>query len=121
MLSSNYPVYRKIVMQSVKTYINMDEHGVLRIGRSRVMLDSIVASFEQGHSAETIQQQYPALTLEEVYGAITWYLANPDEVSQYLERQQAVWSQCRAEAAARPSPVAQRLRALQESELHEPS
>ena len=85
------------------------------------MLDSIIASFEQGHSAETIQQQYPALTLEEVYGAIAWYLANPDEVSQYLERQQAVWSQWRAKAAAQPSPVAQRLRALQESEQHEPS
>jgi uncharacterized protein (DUF433 family) len=108
-------------MQSVKTYVNKDGHGVLRIGQSRVMLDSIVASFQQGHSAETIQQQYPALTLEEVYGAIAWYLANPDEVSQYLEHQQAVWSQWRAKAAAQPSPVAQRLHALPESELHEPS
>ncbi len=50
------------------------------------MLDSIVASFEQGYSAETIQQQYPALSLEEVYGAIAWYPANAGEVSQYLEK-----------------------------------
>ena len=40
------------------------------------MLDSVVAAFHQGHSAETIAQQYPALSLEEIYGAITYYLAN---------------------------------------------
>ena len=108
-------------MQSLKSYVHKDKHGVLRIGQSRVMLDSIIASFSQGHSAETIQQQYPALTLEEVYGAITWYLANPEEASQYLEHQQNVWNQWRTKIATKPSPVAQRLRTLQESELHESS
>jgi len=96
-----------------KAYVHLDESGVLRVGTSRVMLDSIVASFEQGYSAETIQQQYPALSLEEVYGAIAWYLAHADEVSQYLQRQQVVWDQWRAKAAAQPSSVIQRLRALQ--------
>jgi uncharacterized protein (DUF433 family) len=93
--------------------VHIDEHGVMRVGKSRVMLDSIVASFEQGYSAETIQQQYPALSLEEVYGAIAWYLANAGEVSQYLKRQQAGWDQWRAKAAVQPSPVVQRLRAIQ--------
>ena len=100
-------------VQSPKVYVRVDESGVMRVGASRVMLDSIVASFEQGHSAETIQQQYPSLSLEEVYGAIAWYLAHADEVAQYLQRQQAVWDQWRAKAAEQPSPVIQRLRALQ--------
>lgn len=52
------------------TYIRDDEHGAKRVGTSRVMLDSVIAAFDQGHSAETIAQQYPALNLEEVYGTM---------------------------------------------------
>ncbi len=44
-------------MQAAKTYVRRDEHGVLRVGGTRVMLDSVVAGFDQGHSAETIAQQ----------------------------------------------------------------
>lgn len=106
-------------MPPLKSYVRVDEHGVMRVGASRVMLDSIVASFEQGCSAETIQQQYPALNLEEVYGAIAWYLAYVDEVAQYLQRQQTVWDQERAKAAGQPSPVVQRLRALRERKVSE--
>jgi len=99
-----------------KSYVSVDAHGVIRVGNSRVMLDSIVVSFEQGHSAETIQQQYPALSLEEVYGAIAWYLAHAEEVAQYLKRQHAVWQHWRAEAAKHPNPVVQRLRATRKPE-----
>ncbi len=97
-------------MQAVKTYVRQDEHGVLRVGDTRVMLDSVVAPFHQGHSAETIAQQYPALLLEEVYGAIAYYLANRDDVDQYLLRQNEVWKQYREKANAAPRPVVQRLR-----------
>lgn len=99
-------------MQSSRSYVYVDEHGVMRVGGSQVMLDSIVAGFEQGYSAETIQQQYPALSLEEVYGAIAWYLAHTDEVSEYLKRQQAVWNRWRTKTEEQPSPVVRRLRAL---------
>jgi len=100
-------------MSPPKTYVRTDEHGVMRVGDTRVMLDSLVASFEQGYSPETIQQQYPTLTLEEVYGAIAWSLANAREVAQYLERQQAVWNHWRTRAEAQPSPVIQRIRVWQ--------
>jgi uncharacterized protein (DUF433 family) len=106
-----------MLMQESKTYVRIDEHGVLRVGNSDVMLDSVVASFQQGASAETIQQQYPSLSLEEVYGAIAWCLANAEEVAKYLERQAAVWDRERAKAATRPSPVLQRLRALRDQRV----
>ncbi len=95
-----------------KSYVQVDENGVCRVGTSRVMLDSIVAAFHQGHSAETIKQQYPALTLEEVYGSIAWYLANAAEIDAYLQRQDAVWEQWLARSEEQPSPVVERLRAL---------
>ena len=44
-------------MPPLKSYVRVDEHDVMRVGKTRVMLDSIVPSFEQGCSPETIQQQ----------------------------------------------------------------
>jgi len=99
-------------MISSKRYVEEDSQGALRVGSLGVSLDSVVIAFQQGHSAETIEQLYPALSLEEVYGAIAFYLANRDEVDQYLERQEQLWDQVRQHAAQNPSPVVQRLRAL---------
>jgi len=99
-------------MPVTKAYVRQDKHGVMRVGETRVMLDSVVAAFDEGHSAETIVQDYPALSLEEVYGAITYYLANRAEVDEYLRRQDEFWKECRAKAEATESPVVKRLRAL---------
>lgn len=91
-------------------YVRQDEHGVMRIANTRVMLDSLIAAYEQGHSPESIRAQYPSLALNEVYGAITWCLEHPDEVEEYMKRQNALWTKLRADAQANPSPVVQRLR-----------
>jgi uncharacterized protein (DUF433 family) len=99
-------------MLMAKTYVRQDEHGVLRVGDTRVMLDSVVAAFHLGHSAETIAQQYPALSLEDVYGAIAYYLANQADVDRYLRDQDEVWKQWREKANAVASPAVQRLRGL---------
>jgi uncharacterized protein (DUF433 family) len=103
-------------MDGAKAYVRVDEHGVLRVGASRVMLDSVVAAFRQGHSPETIRQQYPALSLEEVYGAITHYLAHQAEVDAYLRRQDELWERWRAKTEAAPRPVVERLRAARRGE-----
>jgi uncharacterized protein (DUF433 family) len=100
------------VMSQGRSYVCLDEHGVYRVVDTRVMLDSVIAAFHQGHSPETIQQQYPTLSLEAVYGSIAFYLANASEVDAYLRRQDAEWKKARALAEANPSPVAERLRAL---------
>jgi uncharacterized protein (DUF433 family) len=63
-------------MNSELPYVRLDESGVYRVGGTRVMFDSVLAAFQQGHSPETIRQQYPALTLEAVYGSIACYLAH---------------------------------------------
>ena len=99
-------------MNSSKKYVEPDSQGVLRVGSLGVSLDSVVIAFQEGHSPETIQQLYPALSLEEVYGAVACYLANRNEVDQYLKRQEQLWEQARQRTAQNPSPVVQRLRAL---------
>ena len=57
-----------------------------RIKGSRVSLDSIIYAFQRGASAESIQRSFPTISLEEVYGAIAFYLANQQEIDEYLKR-----------------------------------
>lgn len=69
-------------------YIEHNGDGY-RVRGTRVSLDSIVYAFQRGASPESIQRSYPALTLEEVYGAITYYLANEPQIDDYLRRSEA--------------------------------
>jgi uncharacterized protein (DUF433 family) len=106
-------------MLEAKTYVRADEYGVLRIGNTRVSLDSIVYAFRQGHETEAIRQQYSALSLEEVHGALAFYLANREEVDRYLLSQQQAWDQLRQQAEQQPHPVVERLRALRAASVAE--
>ena len=63
------------VYNEVMDYVEQRNGGYYVKG-VRVSLDSIVYSFREGDSPETIQQNFPSLTLEQIYGAITFYLAN---------------------------------------------
>jgi uncharacterized protein (DUF433 family) len=101
----------------VKSYVHMNESGAYRIVGKRVTLDSVVHGFLQGLSPEAIASHYPALTLEEVYGAIAFYLANREGVDQYLMRQEQLWKELRAKQDASRDPLIERLRALQASQL----
>lgn len=66
-----------------KEYVEFRE-GAYRISGTRVSLDSIVYAFLRGASPESIAQSFPVLTLEEVYGAIAFYLGHQTEVEAYL-------------------------------------
>ena len=66
-----------------KEYV-VQVHGSYRIASSRVSLDSIVYAFLRGESPEGIVESFPALNLEQVYGAIAYYLANRDAIDAYL-------------------------------------
>ncbi|MEB3360394.1 MAG: DUF433 domain-containing protein [Synechococcales bacterium] len=68
---------------TTKQYVEERERAY-RIINKRVSLDSVVYSFLAGQSPESILQSFPALTLEEVYGAIAFYLANRTVIDEYL-------------------------------------
>ncbi len=65
------------------TYVEKRDNGYW-VGSTRVSLDSIVYAFLNGQSAESIAQSFPAVTLEQVYGTITYYLAHREEIDRYL-------------------------------------
>lgn len=58
---------------------------------TRISLDSIVYTFRRGSSPESIVQSFPLLTLEQVYGAIAFYLANRTEIDAYLAVEEAAF------------------------------
>ena len=68
-----------------KQYVEQHEGGY-RIAGTRVSIDSIAYAFRRGASPDSIQRSFPTLTLEQVYGAIAFYLANESEIDAYLQR-----------------------------------
>jgi uncharacterized protein (DUF433 family) len=69
-----------------KEYIERREGSFYLIG-SRVPLARIVYEFQNGAAPEAIRLDYPTLSLEQVYGAITFYLANKEK--EEVERDMA--------------------------------
>jgi len=85
-----------------KPYIEVCR-GAYRIASTRISLDSVVYAFRQGRSPEAIQQSFPLLTLEQIYGAITYYLAHQAEMDAYLEAGETEYEAARQrQRAAQP-------------------
>jgi uncharacterized protein (DUF433 family) len=61
-----------------------DVNGVVRVGETRVTLDTVVLAFQEGATAEEIVHQYPALDLADVYRVISYYLYRRADVEVYL-------------------------------------
>ena len=60
-------------------------HDVLRVGHTRVSLDSVIYAFKTGATAEEIRQDYSSLDLADIYLVIGYYLRHREAVDAYLE------------------------------------
>ncbi len=92
----------------MSTYVRKRD-GIYRITGTRVALDSVIYAFLDGQSAESIAQSFPALTLEQVYGAIAYYLAQRDDIDAYLKARQAEFETQRQRARQRDPMFYQKL------------
>ncbi len=92
--------------------------GVYRVGETRVSLDSLVYLFREGMSAESMVECYPALNLEQVHGALAFYLVNQREIDAYLvEGQRAAESQYNQSRQANAELIAKLQRARNASQI----
>jgi uncharacterized protein (DUF433 family) len=98
------------------------EDGVIRVGNTRVTLDTVVAAFRTGATAEEIAQRYPTLDLADVYQVIGYCLRHRDEVEAYLQERAEVRSQVRRMNEARfdPQGIRERLLARRTAGSSEP-
>ena len=67
--------------------LRIDPHGVVRVGTSRVTLETLVNVYRQGATAEAIAERFPTLALADVYAVLGYYLRHRTEVDEYLRQQ----------------------------------
>lgn len=81
---------------AAKSYVEQRDGGYWVAG-TRVSLDSLVYGFRDGHTAESLAQSFPLLTLEQVYGAIAYYLGNQEVIDAYLQKQEKDFAELQKE------------------------
>lgn len=86
-----------LVLEAPPVPLRSDKHGVIRVGKTRLPLDTVVHAFNQGASPEEIVMSYPTLDLADVYAVINYYLYNRDEVDAYLRQREVEAARIRAE------------------------
>lgn len=92
--------------------LKTDKDGVVRVGGTRVTLDTVVAAFNEGATAEEIVYQYPSLHLADVYAVIGYYLRRRSEVEEYLNQRQEQADRVRKQNEHRFDPYGVRDRLL---------
>jgi uncharacterized protein (DUF433 family) len=92
--------------------LSTDADGVVRVGGTRVTLDTLVAAFREGATAEAIAEQYPSLQLGQIYTVLGYYLCHQNEVDAYLQRRRQEAAQVRQENETRFPPLGIRERLL---------
>jgi uncharacterized protein (DUF433 family) len=78
-----------------------DADGVVRVGSTRVTLDTVVAAFCQGMTAEGIVEQYPSLRLPDVCLVIGYFLSHKEKVESYLHGRQLLAADVRRDNETR--------------------
>jgi len=88
------------MIETAINYVVQTAEGGWRIADSRISLDSVVHAYWEGQSPETIVKDFPTLSLEQIHGALAFYLRHREEMDRYLESQDARWEQLRKESEA---------------------
>lgn len=75
-----------LVIETQSLPLIFDPDGVVRVRGTRVTLDTIIYAFRGGATAEEIAQQYPSVSLPDIYSIIGYYLKQSAEVNKYLNQ-----------------------------------
>lgn len=89
-----------------------DAGGVVRVGGTRVTLDTVIEAFNEGLTAEEIAQQYPVLELADVYAVIGYYLHHREQILEYMAQQERTAAELRGRIEAELPSVGFRDRLL---------
>jgi uncharacterized protein (DUF433 family) len=90
--------------------LTTDIDGVLRVGGTRVTLESVISAFDSGCTCEEIAQQYPSLCLSDIYVVASYYLTHREELRPYLEHRASQEEQVRTEAPLAPAESTRSIR-----------
>lgn len=102
----------KLAVVAEPAPLKTNADGAVRIGNTRVTLDTVIGVFKQGTTAEEIVYRYPSLRLADVYATIAFYLNHQQEVETYLQQRQQQAQEIRKMNEARFDPQGLRDRLL---------
>jgi uncharacterized protein (DUF433 family) len=95
--------------------------GVVRITGTRVPLETVVRAFHQGATPEEIVQDFPSVSLAQIYAVLAYYLAHRADVDAYVAERAVFSEQARLAHEARFDPTGIRARLLARVEGEEPA
>jgi len=101
-----------VIEQTERIPLAEDGNGVIRVADTRVTLDALAEAFHEGATAEEMAQQYPSLSLADLYSVLGYLLRHQTEVAAYLETRAAQRKTIRLENERRFSPQGVRARLL---------
>lgn len=86
-----------LLMETEPVPLREDSEGVIRVGGTRVTLDTILTAYMKGSTPEQIAQDYSSLATADIYAAIAYYLRHREEVEEYLLRRRELSDAVRKE------------------------
>ncbi|MCA9077905.1 MAG: hypothetical protein KDA93_22950 [Planctomycetaceae bacterium] len=99
------------------TPLSVDEHGVIRIGQTGVLLESVVMFYRESATAEQIVQAFPALDPAEIHYVLGYSLQYRDQIDDYLASRAADEARVRSEVEGRFDVSALKARVQREREV----
>lgn len=103
-----------MTIQAESPPLQMDDSGTLRVGGTRVALETIIELYKNGYSADQLAGAYSSVSLADVHTVIGYYLRHRQEVETYLQRQNREAAEIRRDIEAIPgnAELRQRLQSI---------
>ena len=84
-----------LILEAIPVPLKDDGHGGLRVGQTRVSLESVWHLHQQGAGPAQIVQAFDTLQPADVYAVLAWALKHREEVDAYLKRRDEEAAQTR--------------------------
>lgn len=91
---------------SLRIPLRQTVDGTIRIGETRISLETIIAAYLRGDRPEEINEGFPIVELADIYAIIAYYLKHREAVDAYLARQDHDARRILEEIAALPGNAA---------------
>lgn len=111
----------RLLDENKTTVLTQDDAGTLRVGGTRVTLDTLVHAFGQGFTTQEVADQFPVLGVEEIEATVAYYLRHRDILDAHLEehRKQANEFRRFLEAEMSTGELRERLRARRRAQAQD--
>ena len=81
--------------------LRLTKEGVVRVGNTRIPLETVIEMFHEGASAEQIVDSFDVLSLAEVFAVFSYYLNHRADVDDYMRESREDAERVRREVEAR--------------------